>query len=121
MGSTVQSHAFVALPLLRAIEQLPDEVSVDGITLRFTGAVERAGIVADLYAFRAACTCGSATGWVDLSPAASWRTEMSLRMDRLGPSRVNQLLLALRAATLTNRKTAPAEPANERMTECRSA
>ncbi|MEY2461371.1 MAG: hypothetical protein QOG30_3201, partial [Acidimicrobiaceae bacterium] len=37
MAKSGQRQAFVGLPLLRAIEQLPETVEVDGMTLRFTG------------------------------------------------------------------------------------
>ena len=98
MATTVQRQLFVPLPLLRAIEQLPESIEVDGMTLRFTGEVTSAPIVADFAAHRALIECDGHEGWVDLSSASTTRTDMTLRIKGLRAARVEQLVIALRAA-----------------------
>jgi hypothetical protein len=121
MASTVQRQAFVALPLLRAIEQLPASVEVDGITLRFTGEVTSAPIVRGFSAYRARCECDGATGQVDLSSASSWRSELSLRLEGISAARAEQLLLALRTAMVERAESGSEVFGDGRIGVCRSA
>jgi SH3-like domain-containing protein len=120
MAKTVQRQAFVPLPLLRAIEQLPEMVEIDGMTLRFTGEVTSAPIVLGFSAYRAHCECDGHDGWVDLSSASTTRTDMTMRIKGLRARRVEQLVMALRAAMTAT--TARAEAiADERIDVCRTA
>jgi hypothetical protein len=121
MAKTVQRQAFVALPLLRAIEQLPEMVEVDGMTLRFTGEVRRASIVQGFSAYRALCECDGAAGRVDLSSASSWRSEMTLRVDGMSPARVETLLLSLRMAMVARTESRSAATGDGRIAVCRTA
>jgi hypothetical protein len=119
MGTTTQ--AFVSLPLLRAIEQLPEIVEVDGTVLRFTGQVTSAAIVLDFSAYRAHCECDGVAGHVDLSSASTWRSEMTLRVEGVSAARAEQLLLGLRRAMLATRQTASVPIGSDRIATCRSA
>lgn len=88
MATTVQRQVFVSLPLLRAIQRLPDVTTVKGVTLSVTGESTSAPIVSDLASFRAAVRWEhgrrSGSGRIDLSSASSWRTDMTLRLDGIG-------------------------------------
>ena len=119
MAKTVQRQAFVALPLLRAIEQLPEIVAIDGMTLRLTGEVTSAPILQGFSAYRAHCECDGAAGSVDVSSASSWRSEIALRLDGISPARVETLLLALRAAM--NATIAKPSQVDDRIDECQTA
>jgi hypothetical protein len=120
MSKIVHHQVFVPLPLLRAIEQLPERIHVDGITVRFTGEVTSAPIILDFAAHRAFVECNGHRGWVDLSSASSSRCEMTLRIGGLRATVVDRLVLALRAAMIAS-QTAARAVADERIDVCRSA
>jgi hypothetical protein len=88
MATNVQRQAFVSLPLLRAIQRLPEVTTVDGVTLHLTGEATSAVIVNDLTSFRAAVRWQhgrrSGSGRIELSSASSWRTDLTLRLDGVG-------------------------------------
>ena len=115
MATTVQRQVFVPLPLLRAIEQLPESIDVDGTTLRFTGEVTSAPIVLDFSAHRALIECDGHDGWVDLSSASTTRTDMTLRIKGLRPASVEMLLLALRSAMVATTKIMSPDVGDERI------
>jgi SH3-like domain-containing protein len=120
MTKSVTRQAFVSLPLLRAIERLPESIDIDGTTLRFTGEVTSAPIVLGFFAYRTFVDFDGRGGWVDLSSASSTRTDMSMRFEGLRTERVEHLLLTLRAAMAAPQ--AKAEPApGERIDVCRTA
>jgi hypothetical protein len=112
---------FVPLPLLRAIEQLPESVEIDGITLRFTGEVTSALIVRDFAAYRALLEWDRGSGHVDLSSASSWRTDMSLRLEGISAARAEKVLLTLRSTMVAQTESRPETTGDERIDVCRSA
>jgi hypothetical protein len=116
----VTKQLFVSLPLLRAIEHLPEAVEVDGLTLRFTGEVTSSPIVLGFAAHRARVECDHGTGHVDLSSATSWRSEMTLRIDGINARRAEALVQALRRAMVAE-QTRVEPVAGERIAVCRSA
>ncbi|MEY2403942.1 MAG: hypothetical protein QOD38_1493 [Acidimicrobiaceae bacterium] len=120
MARTVHRQVFVALPLLRAIERLPDSIEVDGTTLRFTGEVSSAPIMIGFAAHRATVECGGRVGWVDLSSASSSRCDMTLCLQGIRVAVVEDLVLALRREMTEGRAVAPVA-ADDRIVVCRSA
>lgn len=132
MATNVQRQVFVSLPLLRAIQRLPDVTTVNGITLHLTGEATSAPIVNDLASFRAGVRWEhgrrSGSGCIDLSSASSWRTDMTLRLNGIGAdARANAvaecLILAIRhtmaGAEIKRPATVQHEPA--RATEQRTS
>jgi hypothetical protein len=115
------THLVVSLPLLRAIEQLPDVLAIDGITLRFTGEVTSAPIVRGFAAHRALLMSEHGAGHVDLTSANSWRSEMTLQLKGVSGARAEQLLLALRSAMVANTEGTSEATNDERIDVCRSA
>jgi hypothetical protein len=122
MATNVQRQVFVSLPLLRAIQRLPDATTVNGVTLRLTGEATSAPIVNDLVSFRAAVRWEqgrrSDSGRIDLSSASSWRTDMTLRLDGMGTDAhadavVEQLILEIRRTMGDMEMTRPATVQNE--------
>jgi hypothetical protein len=121
MARIVQRQAFVGLPLLRAIAELPETTEADGVTLRLTGEVSSAPIMVGFAGHRAFVEADGCRGSVDLSSASSKRCEMTLRLEGLRPSVVEHLLLALRDAMMASTAVDSAAPADERMHACRTA
>ena len=115
------AQAFVSLPLLRAIEQLPETIEVDGVELRFTGEVTSAPIVCGFAAHRALVAWEHGTGTVDLSSASSSRSELTLRLEGVSAARAERLLLGLRRAMMADTQTTSALTTSERIAACRSA
>ena len=120
MGKVIHRQLFVGLPLLRAIDQLPESVTVDGLTLRFTGEVTSAPILRDFAAHRAFVECQGFRGCVDLSSASSTRSDMALRIQGLSHGAAEKLILALRKAMLDG-QTPAAAVVDERIDVCRTA
>ena len=101
MGKVTHRQAFVPVPLVRAIEALPAAVTANGQQLELTGQVGAGPLVKGLSAHRAHVRVGKARGWIDLSTAGSWRSDMTLRLEGLEPGAVELLLLAVREEIVT--------------------
>ena len=93
---------------------------MDGITLRFTGEVTSAPIVIGFSAHRALLECDGHDGWVDLSSASTTRTDMTLLVKGLRAARVEQLVIALRAAMTATQPQIYAI-ADDRIDACQTA
>ncbi|MEY2430751.1 MAG: hypothetical protein QOC92_476 [Acidimicrobiaceae bacterium] len=115
------TRVVVSLPLLRAIEHLPDVVEIDGITLRFTGQVTSAPIVRGFAAHRALVVSEHGDGYVDLTSASSWRSEMTLQLKGVSAARAEQLLLTLRSAMVASTESPAEATSDERIDVCRTA
>jgi hypothetical protein len=115
------THLFVAVPLLRAIENLPETITVDGMRCRFTGEVTSAPIIRGFFAHRAYFECDRGSGHVDLSSVSSWRCEMVLHVQGLRPARAERLLLGLRTALVADTTIPDAGTSDDRIDACQTA
>jgi len=117
----ITTHRFVDVPLLRAIEHLPQAVNVDGATYRFTGEVSSAPIIRGFNAHRAYFVHAGGAGHVDLSSANTWRCEMVVHVEGLRRDRAERVLLALRTAVVAASTIPAATAADDRIEACRTA
>src|SRR5258708_3073662 len=120
MAHVIHRQVFVPLPLLRAIERLPDAIAVGGCTLRLTGEVTSAPIMRGFAAYRAFVECDGAAGWIDLSSASSSRTDMTLRTRGVRMEVAEKLVLALRTAMVAP-QSQTVDIVDDRIDACRSA
>jgi hypothetical protein len=120
MGKVIHRQLFVPLPLLRAIEQLPESIEADGHTLRFTGQVTSPPILRNFDAHRAFVECNGFGGCVDLSSASTARTDMALRIGGLRQRTVEKLIQGLRTAMLDG-ETPVVTVVDDRIAVCRTA
>jgi hypothetical protein len=119
MTTYADRHAFVMRPLLRAIEHLPEEITVDGTTLRRTGDAARIPLVGDFAAYRAFVHGPGFHGHIDLTAATSYQCAVTLSLSGAPPRLLSALFDELRAE-LAPPTTAPAPP-DAIMGECRTA